>query len=200
MIGSDSTTSNRSSQTNFSGLPWGTRRYSQVFPHSSALCLVSAWPCAQRQTRQMQRHPPRSVLHADHHSARGSLFRVDVEVRPAVRHGKQNHRTRHQLAARHQMAMPAVIIMTIWKDFGYATVLYLAGLMNLPRDVYEAAAIDDANSVQIFFKITMPLPKSTTLSLFIHVTDQLPAGIRADSRHDRRRSGHVNLHHQLSHL
>ena len=39
-------------------------------------------------------------------------------------------------------AMPAVIIMTIWKDFGYATVLYLAGLMNLPRDVYEAAAID----------------------------------------------------------
>ena len=48
-------------------------------------------------------------------------------------------------------AMPAVIIMTIWKDFGYATVLYLAGLMNLPRDVYEAAAIDGANSVQIFF-------------------------------------------------
>ena len=60
-------------------------------------------------------------------------------------------------------AMPAVIIMTIWKDFGYATVLYLAGLMNLPRDVYEAAAIDGANSVQIFFKITLPLLKSTTL-------------------------------------
>lgn len=64
-------------------------------------------------------------------------------------------------------AMPAVIIMTIWKDFGYATVLYLAGLMNLPRDVYEAAAIDGANSVQIFFKITLPLLKSTTLFIVI---------------------------------
>lgn len=42
-------------------------------------------------------------------------------------------------------AMPAVIIMTIWKDFGYATVLYLAGIMALPRDVYEAAQIDGAN-------------------------------------------------------
>ena len=64
-------------------------------------------------------------------------------------------------------AMPAIIIMTIWKDFGYATVLYLAGLMNLPRDVYEAAEIDGANSVQIFFKITLPLLKSTTLFVVI---------------------------------
>ena len=46
-------------------------------------------------------------------------------------------------------AMPAVIIMTIWKDFGYAT------------------AIDGANSVQIFFKITLPLLKSTTLFIVI---------------------------------
>ena len=61
--------------------------------------------------------------------------------------------------------------MTIWKDFGYATVLYLAGLMNLPRDVYEAAAIDGANSVQIFFKITLPLLKSTTL--FIVITSMI---------------------------
>ncbi|MFD0704209.1 carbohydrate ABC transporter permease [Alloscardovia venturai] len=68
-------------------------------------------------------------------------------------------------------AMPAVIIMTIWKDFGYATVLYLAGLMNLPRDVYEAAEIDGANSVQIFFKITLPLLKSTTL--FIVITSMI---------------------------
>ena len=64
-------------------------------------------------------------------------------------------------------AMPAIIIMTIWKDFGYATVLYLAGLMNLPRDVYEAAAIDGANSVQVFFKIALPLLKSTTLFIVI---------------------------------
>ena len=46
--------------------------------------------------------------------------------------------------------MPAVIIMTVWKDFGYATVLYLAGIMALPRDVYEAASIDGANWWQTF--------------------------------------------------
>lgn len=68
-------------------------------------------------------------------------------------------------------AMPAIIIMTVWKDFGYATVLYLAGLMNLPRDVYEAAAIDGAGPVQIFFRITLPLLKPTTL--FIVITSMI---------------------------
>lgn len=86
---------------------------------------------------------------------------------PAVPHGKQNHRTRHQLAARHQMGHAGSHHHDHLKDFGYATVLYLAGLMNLPRDVYEAAAIDGANSVQIFFKITLPLLKSTTLFIVI---------------------------------
>jgi multiple sugar transport system permease protein len=64
-------------------------------------------------------------------------------------------------------ALPAIIIMTIWKDFGYATVLYLAGLMNLPRDVYEAAQIDGANSWQTFWRITLPLLKPTTLFIVI---------------------------------
>ncbi len=64
-------------------------------------------------------------------------------------------------------ALPAIIIMTIWKDFGYATVLHLAGLMNLPRDVYEAAQIDGANSWQTFWRITLPLLKPTTLFIVI---------------------------------
>ncbi len=64
-------------------------------------------------------------------------------------------------------ALPAIVLMTIWKDFGYATVLYLAGLMNLPQDVFEAAAIDGANSLQTFFQITLPLLKSTTLFVVI---------------------------------
>ena len=72
---------------------------------------------------------------------------------------------RHQLAARHQMGHAGSHHHDHLEGFGYATVLYLAGLMNLPRDVYEAAAIDGANSVQIFFKITLPLLKSTPCSL-----------------------------------
>jgi multiple sugar transport system permease protein len=64
-------------------------------------------------------------------------------------------------------ALPAVIIMTIWKDFGYATVLYLAALMNVPTDVIEASEIDGANGWQRFWKITLPLVKPTTVFVLI---------------------------------
>lgn len=64
-------------------------------------------------------------------------------------------------------ALPAIIIMTIWKDFGYATVLFLGGLMGLPEDVFEAAEIDGASSWQTFWRITVPLLKPTTLFVVI---------------------------------
>lgn len=64
-------------------------------------------------------------------------------------------------------ALPAIIIMTIWKDFGYATVLFLGGLMGLPEDVFEAAEIDGATSGQTFWRITVPLLKPTTLFVVI---------------------------------
>ena len=64
-------------------------------------------------------------------------------------------------------AMPAVIIMTIWKDFGYATVLYLAGLMNLPRDVYEAAAIDGCGPLRTYFSVVLPMLRPTMISVGI---------------------------------
>lgn len=64
-------------------------------------------------------------------------------------------------------ALPAIIIMTIWKDFGYATVLFLGGLMGLPEDVFEASKIDGASSWQTFWRITVPLLKPTTLFVVI---------------------------------
>lgn len=64
-------------------------------------------------------------------------------------------------------ALPAIIIMTIWKDFGYATVLYLAALMNIPTDVLEASQIDGANGWQRFRSITLPLVRPTTVFVFI---------------------------------
>lgn len=56
-----------------------------------------------------------------------------------------------------QFAYIVVIIMFIWKNFGYFMVLYLSGLSTIPNECYEAAKLDGANSRQIFFKITMPL-------------------------------------------
>lgn len=64
-------------------------------------------------------------------------------------------------------ALPAVIIMTIWKDFGYATVIFLGGLMGLPEEVFEAADIDGASRWQRFINITWPLLKPTTLFVVI---------------------------------
>src|SRR5690606_36490015 len=59
-------------------------------------------------------------------------------------------------------AMPAVIITTAWKDLGFAMVLFLAGLQGIPREHYEAAAVDGAGRLQTFFRVTIPLLSPTT--------------------------------------
>lgn len=64
-------------------------------------------------------------------------------------------------------ALIAVILMTIWKDFGYATVMYLGGLMGLPGENLEAAEIDGASSWQRFWYIILPLLKPTTIFILI---------------------------------
>ncbi len=65
-------------------------------------------------------------------------------------------------------ALAAVIIMTIWKDFGYAVVMFMAGLYSLPADALEAAKVDGANAWQNFRYITLPLLKPMTL--FVTIT------------------------------
>jgi multiple sugar transport system permease protein len=54
-------------------------------------------------------------------------------------------------------AMPALIILGLWKGFGYNMVLFLAGLQGIPSTLYEAAMIDGANAWHRFWKITLPL-------------------------------------------
>ena len=66
-----------------------------------------------------------------------------------------------------KLALPAVMVMTIWKDFGYAVVMYMAGLYSLPMDVMEAAKVDGAGSGQTFRFITLPLLKPMTLFVVI---------------------------------
>lgn len=64
-------------------------------------------------------------------------------------------------------ALLAVMIMTIWKDFGYAVVMYCAGLYSLPSDALEAAKVDGANGRQVFLHIILPLLKPMTLFVVI---------------------------------
>ncbi|SFL31792.1 carbohydrate ABC transporter permease [Halanaerobium salsuginis] len=54
-------------------------------------------------------------------------------------------------------AMPAIIIMSVWKSIGFTFIVLLAGLQGIPARYYEAARIDGASPIQQFFKITVPL-------------------------------------------
>ena len=64
-------------------------------------------------------------------------------------------------------AMIAILLLTIWKDFGYAVVILLGGMYSMPVDCFEAAEIDGANAWQRFFGITLPLLKPTVIFIVI---------------------------------
>ncbi len=62
-----------------------------------------------------------------------------------------------------QWAMPAIILMAIWKNFGYNMIIFIAGLQNIPEDLYEAASLEGASSWNQFKNITLPMLAPTTL-------------------------------------
>ncbi|MGL1894476.1 MAG: sugar ABC transporter permease [Spirochaetaceae bacterium] len=64
-------------------------------------------------------------------------------------------------------ALPSVAILWSWKHIGYMTVIFLAGLQNIPNMYYEAATIDGAGSFRKFTNITWPLVSPTTFFLTI---------------------------------
>jgi ABC-type sugar transport system permease subunit len=60
------------------------------------------------------------------------------------------------------VALLAVVIIVAWRWIGFNTVLFLAGLKNIPGELYEAATVDGANPWQRFWSITLPLLAPTT--------------------------------------
>lgn len=60
----------------------------------------------------------------------------------------------------------------IWAGLGYKIIIFLAGLKQIPRDYYEAAAIDGARPSQMFFRITIPLLNPTIVYLTVTTTIQ----------------------------
>lgn len=67
-------------------------------------------------------------------------------------------------------AMNGVIMLGIWKAAGFFMIIFLAGLNNIPQDLYEAARVDGATKVQQFFRITLPLLNRTTAFVVIMTT------------------------------
>jgi multiple sugar transport system permease protein/sn-glycerol 3-phosphate transport system permease protein len=67
--------------------------------------------------------------------------------------------------------MPAVILVYVWKNVGYAVVIYLAGLQGIPRELYDAARVDGAGATDRFWHVT--LPGLSPVAFFLSITSLL---------------------------
>ncbi|MFD2408662.1 MULTISPECIES: carbohydrate ABC transporter permease [Paenibacillus] len=64
-------------------------------------------------------------------------------------------------------ALPSVMLLMIWIDLGVSLIIYIAGIKNIPADLYEAATIDGASKFAQFRSITFPLLTPTTFFLLV---------------------------------
>ena len=65
------------------------------------------------------------------------------------------------------LAMPALIMLGVWKGLPYYTVIVLAGMRTIPPDYYEAARVDGAGAFQSFLRITLPLLRPILLYVVV---------------------------------
>ncbi|MDP9366663.1 MAG: sugar ABC transporter permease [Chloroflexota bacterium] len=68
---------------------------------------------------------------------------------------------------RPEWSMPAIIIVYVWKNLGFAAVIFLAGLQAIPKDLYDAARVDGANIWWRFRSVTLPMLSPITFFLLI---------------------------------
>lgn len=64
-------------------------------------------------------------------------------------------------------ALMSVALVDVWKGVGLATVIYIAGIVSIPQEYFEAAKVDGASSFKSFFNITLPLARPATATVII---------------------------------
>ncbi|WP_372635317.1 carbohydrate ABC transporter permease [Cohnella sp.] len=69
-----------------------------------------------------------------------------------------------------RLAIPLLVFIAVWKGIGYIMVIYLAGLQNVPNDLYEAAEIDGAGAFRKFRFVTVPMISPTTFLVVVMST------------------------------
>ena len=69
-------------------------------------------------------------------------------------------------------ALPIVCLVNTWMSFPLPTVLFLAALQTVPKELYEAARVDGASAWTVFWRVTLPFIKSTVMTTAIMVTLQ----------------------------
>ncbi len=77
------------------------------------------------------------------------------------------------------LALGAVLVVTIWFLMGYYMIIFLSGLQDIPREYYEAAKIDGANSWAMFTSITLPLLRPTSFFVLLVSTVAAVSGSQA---------------------
>lgn len=92
-------------------------------------------------------------------------------------------------------AMPAIIIVYVWKNLGYATVIFIAGLQAIPRELYEAARVDGAGALDRFWHVT--LPGLSPVMFFLIVTTILASFQAFDIINIMTKGGPVNATNTL---
>jgi len=68
------------------------------------------------------------------------------------------------------LAMPSIIAMAVWRNLGFAMVVFLAGMQSIPTQLYEAASIDGAGRWQAFRHVTIPMLRPTILFMTVITT------------------------------
>jgi multiple sugar transport system permease protein len=69
-----------------------------------------------------------------------------------------------------KLVFPAIMLLSVWQGVGFQMIIYLAGLQEIPSDMYEAAEVDGANKWHQFINITWPLLRNTTIFVVITTT------------------------------
>jgi multiple sugar transport system permease protein len=69
-----------------------------------------------------------------------------------------------------KLAFPSIIVLSIWQGVGFQMVIFLAGLQEIPTEIYEAAAIDGCNKLEEFFFVTLPQLRNTTIFVVLATT------------------------------
>ncbi len=64
-------------------------------------------------------------------------------------------------------SLPSIMLIYVWQQVGYYSIVFIAGLKGISEDVYEAARVDGASAIRQFFSITVPLVSPTTFFLTI---------------------------------
>lgn len=68
-------------------------------------------------------------------------------------------------------ALPAIVVLSVWRTFGYGMMIFVAGLQSIPEELYEAAAVDGASPARRFLHVT--IPGLAPVMLFVAVTTMI---------------------------